>query len=605
MTDNGMPTASIDNVQLAILGKRIESIAGKMQNTLLRTARSGVINTGRDFSCCILTADSELLSVAESLPIHVMSGPDLMAKSMKALHPELRQGDAFLHNSPYHGCSHAADLSVLVPVLDKAGTHRFTVLAKAHQADIGNSIPTTYHATAKDVYEEGALIFPATQVQRGYRDIPDIIRICELRIRVPEQWRGDYLASLGAARVGEAEIARLADELGWDYLAEFVSAWFDYSERVMRKAVSRLPGKSARGTCVHDAFPGTPPEGIVINADVRVDSVHEMIEVDLRDNIDSMPNGLNLSEACSRTAAMVGTFNSLGLTVPTNAGSFRRVKVLLRENCVVGIPRHPTSCSVATQNVADRLISAVQVAFANLGDGWGMAEIGGVQTAAQAVISGRDSRRGNRPFVDQLILGDTLGAGGPTSDGWLAMITTGTAGMSFYDSVEVDEMRHPIVVHQRRLVPDTEGAGRHRGAPSSLVEFGPTSAPIDVVYQSDGTVHPPQGVRGGAAGAGADNWVVRSDGTREPANGWALLTLAPGETITGVSCSGGGYGSPLERDPAKVEKDVAAGIVSRDRALEVYGVVLGDDGRLDKEATESARSELAARRGQWPGRGGR
>ena len=114
------------------------SIASKMQNTLHRTARSGVINNGRDSSCCILTGDARLLCVGESLPIHVMVGTDAMARSMAEFHPDLRRGDAFLHNSPYHGCTHAADLSVLVPVVDDQGVHRFTVLAKAHQADIGD-----------------------------------------------------------------------------------------------------------------------------------------------------------------------------------------------------------------------------------------------------------------------------------------------------------------------------------------------------------------------------------------------------------------------------------------------------------------------------------
>ena len=132
------PEQAIDSVLLAVLSKRIESIAGKMQNTLLRTARSGVINNGRDSSCCIITADARLLAVGESLPIHVMVGSDMMARTMMDFHPRLRRGDAFLHNSPYHGCSHAADLSVLAPVIDDQGVHRFTVLAKAHQADIGN-----------------------------------------------------------------------------------------------------------------------------------------------------------------------------------------------------------------------------------------------------------------------------------------------------------------------------------------------------------------------------------------------------------------------------------------------------------------------------------
>ncbi len=115
------------------------------------------------FSCCIVTRDCELLHAEESLPIHVLSGPDLMAKSMHEFHPDLKAGDVFLHNSPYHGDSHPADHTLLMPVIDKKGEHQFTLLAKAHQADIGNSISTTYHGTARDVYEEGALIFPASK----------------------------------------------------------------------------------------------------------------------------------------------------------------------------------------------------------------------------------------------------------------------------------------------------------------------------------------------------------------------------------------------------------------------------------------------------------
>ena len=67
---------------------------------------------------------------------------------------------------------------------------RFFVLAKAHQADCGNALPTTYMGHARDVYEEGALIFPAVKVQRDYKDIDDIVRMCRMRIRVPEQWWG-------------------------------------------------------------------------------------------------------------------------------------------------------------------------------------------------------------------------------------------------------------------------------------------------------------------------------------------------------------------------------------------------------------------------------
>src|SRR5258708_2397497 len=95
-------TSAIDPILMAVINRRFEGIVGKMQNTLLRTARSGVINVARDFSCSIITHDARLLAAGESLPIHVMVGSDLMAASMAAFHPVLRRGDAFLHNSPYH-----------------------------------------------------------------------------------------------------------------------------------------------------------------------------------------------------------------------------------------------------------------------------------------------------------------------------------------------------------------------------------------------------------------------------------------------------------------------------------------------------------------------
>ncbi len=73
----------LDGKQLALLNSRFEGVVRAMMNTLLRTARSAILNTARDFSCCVLTAGDEMLAMAESLPIHVMSGPDLIAAHLK------------------------------------------------------------------------------------------------------------------------------------------------------------------------------------------------------------------------------------------------------------------------------------------------------------------------------------------------------------------------------------------------------------------------------------------------------------------------------------------------------------------------------------------
>ena len=215
----------LDGAEMAILINRFEGVARKMTNTLYRTGRSGVLNRARDFSCCIVTGPCELLATADSLPIHVWVGPDMMARAMKEFHPKLKRGDAFLHNSPYHGNSHAADHTILVPVIDDEGIHRFTVVTKAHQADCGNALPTTYMGSAKDVYAEGALIFPAVQIQDNYENIEDIVRMCELRIRVPGQWKGDFLAMVGSARIGEREIPAFGREVGWDRLEAFSRDW--------------------------------------------------------------------------------------------------------------------------------------------------------------------------------------------------------------------------------------------------------------------------------------------------------------------------------------------------------------------------------------------
>lgn len=562
----------IDPVDLAVLSSRFTAIVRAMSNTLIRAGRSVILNTGRDFSCCVITAQDELLAMADSVPLHVLSGADLMARSMRELHPGLKPGDAFLHNSPYHGNSHPADLSILIPVFDDQGAHRFTVMSKAHLADIGNAEPTPYSAMARDVYEEGAVIFPCVQVQKDYSDIPDIIRMCRVRIRVPDMWWGDYLALLGSARVGERNLHLLAREIGWDRIDAFVRAWFDYSERQMTEAIERLPDGEITVTSCHDPFERVP-DGIPVKVGVKVQG--GVIEVDLRDNLDCQPCGLNTTEATARSAAMLGIFNGLNGYAPSNAGSFRRIKVHVRENCVVGIPRHPASCSVATCNLPDRIGNAVQRGLAELADGHGLAEIGMSQPLSAGVISGHDVRRGDEPFVDQLLLAWSGGAGGPRADGWLTMGGIGDAGVLQRDSVELDELRFPIRVEMQRIAPDTEGPGRRRGAPAAEAAITVTSGELDVLYLSDGTVNAPQGTRGGLAGAPAWQAKQSAGGPLEELELCGRLTLREGDTIYTRCCGGGGYGPPQERETDRVLADVHEGIITRRRAREVYGVDAG------------------------------
>ena len=568
----------LDGGQLAILANRFEGVSSKMGNTLLRTGRSGVLNRAKDFSCCILTSDHKLLSVAESLPIHVLSGPDIMAASMVEFHKKLKKGDAFLHNSPYHGCSHPADHTIIMPVIDDDGVHHFTLLAKAHQADIGNSIPTTYHGTARDVYEEGALIFPAVKVMAEYETIDDIIRMCQMRIRVPEQWYGDFLAMLGSALIGERELLALGNEVGWDTLHAFTEQWFEYSEKRMIDAVKKVPTGTKTAQSTHDAIPGTPPEGITVTSTVTVDSEEAIIEVDLRDNADQMNCGLNVSEACTRTAAYIGVFNSIDHSVPKNAGSLSRIRLHLKDGGVVGIPRHPISCSASTTNLADRI-----------GDGFGMGEVGCFCPPSTSVASGVDPRNG-KPYVNQLFLGHTSGAGAPNQDAWLTMLHVGNGGMCFIDSVELDEVYTPIHVYTRRLIKDSEGAGRYRGANAIEVEFGPVDCRMEAGFVADGKVHVPKGARSGLASQPSEQLRRLRNGELETLEQCSIVWVEDGETLVSVAQGGGGYGDPSTRDIDRVVHDVREKLISRARAEEVYKVSINEEGRVDKEQTSRLRS---------------
>jgi N-methylhydantoinase B len=581
-----------DPVALAVITSRIQGIVRRMSNTLFRTARSSVLNTARDFSCCVVTRDHELLAAAESLPIHVMSGPDLVSASLARLHPTLRAGDAYLHNSPYHGNSHAGDHCILVPIVGADGEHHLTAIVKAHMADIGNSQPTTLWASARDVYNEGAVIFPGVKVQQDYEDIPDIIEMCRTRIRVPEVWYADYIGMVGAARIGERELHGLGEELGWETLHEYTAAWFDYSEQMMAGAIRRMPAGRSVAHNKHDPLPAPGAEdGVPVKVIVTVDPDGARVAVDLRENPDCLPCGINLTEATSRTAAMIGVFNSLPVAVPQNAGSFRRLDIAIRENCVAGIPVHPASCSTATTGVADRVANATQRAIAELADGFGMAETGTL-TASVADISGKDPRHGDAPFVNLMILGLTCGAGHSRGDGWLVSGEVGDGGLMMRDSTEVDELLYPIIVWADRIVADSGGPGRFRGAPACYVEYGPAGTEIEAMWSTDGYVHAAIGARGGYPGAPARQFLRRADGAVEPLPGWGEQTLAPGETVLATSAAGAGYGPPWERELQRVVRDVADGWVSSEQAEQVYGVVVRD-GELDADATERRRAELA------------
>jgi N-methylhydantoinase B len=595
----------LDPTLVAVLAHRFEAIVREMTNTLFRTGRSSIINMARDFSCSIITADDQLFAAAEGLQVHVL-GAGLQTSSMRTLHPDLREGDAYLHNDPMLGNTHTADHTILVPVFVD-GEHLFTASAKAHQADCGNAEPSTYVTYVEDVYAEGGLVFPCVKVQQDYEDIEDIIRMCRRRIRVPEVWYGDYLAAVGSARIGERRVTEVIARYGVETIKAFVDEWLDYSERCMEQAIRRLPAKRLHARSAHDPIPGLPG-GVEVNVTIDVEPEEGRVTFDLRENPDCIPFGLNVSEYCARGGCIIALLNCLEEDIPRNAGSFRRVEILLREGSIAGGLVEPYSASVSTTNVLNRIINAAQSAFCQLGDGAGLAEGAGAMGVGFAVFSGTypatSGRAGGEPYVSEFVIGNNGGPASPHCDGWITYAMPDCSKTIYIDSVEMLERTYPLRFRSLRLLADSGGAGRLRGGPASEVVYGPRSTPLRVFYMADFARNPAKGVRGGLPGTSASAHEIAADGSQTQVEAIGDSLLQPGEWIRGIEAGGGGYGDPLEREPQAVLSDVLEGWVTPAAAHDSYGVVLvahGEDERgdfaLDPAATDARREELRGLQG--------
>jgi N-methylhydantoinase B len=173
----------------------------------------------------------------------------------------------------------------------------------------------------------------------------------------------------------------------------------------------------------------------------------------------------------------------------------------------------------------------------------------------------------------------------------------GNAGMPFYDSVEIDEMLHPMLVETRRLDPDSEGAGMFRGAPGILTEYRPRDCDFELGFVSDGTVNPALGTRGGQAARPARQFLRAENGEITPLATSEQLVVRGDQLVVSYSNGGGGYGDPAMRDPQRVVRDVKEGWISRARAAEVYRVALRDDLSVDDVATRRLRGPSGDARG--------
>jgi N-methylhydantoinase B len=258
---------------------------------------------------------------------------------------------------------------------------------------------------------------------------------------------------------------------------------------------------------------------------------------------------------------------------------------------------------VATTNVNDRALNAVQCAFNQITETMGMGEAKYDMGPAIAVISGKDSRHGGRPYVSQIINPVSGSAGVKGHDGYLHHALS-NGGMFLHAGVERIEKAHPIVYLKQELITDRLAAGQWDGAPSVETIIATCEDEVTFVYLGDGAINRPKGAAGGEDGWPAQVFKLTRVKDLDYRVAGELptihqVTLAPGQAIQGLYCSSGAYGDPLERDPELVRHRVREGWLSPEKARRTYGVVLAGDPRslaVDLEATAALRAEMKAAR---------
>ena len=578
----------LDPFLVSVLKSRFESIVREMTLVVTKASRSAVIKNAKDLSCALLTYDHRLVTTEDALPIHVTS-MDVATRPITEFFDDVKQGDIFLNNSPFTGGTHHADLIMALPVFFD-GEPLFWAVALSHHADTGAPEPSTYLPYAKSIFEEG-MHWPCVRVAENYEEKKDILRMGALRNRVPDLWLGDVRAQKGAVLTAEKRIVELCEKYGKDSIKDFVEDWFDYADRRAKAEISKLPKGTYEYQIAHDPVPGVADEGIPINLKIEVDPEAGEITVDVRDNIDCVPGGLNLSENTCLGACRIGVFNNLDASLPHCYGSARRINVLMREGSAIGKPVYPAGTSVATTNVNDRLTTAGNAIFSKMGKPFGQAEGGPHLPVGMAVISGQDPFKDGQTYVNQIFVGYAGGGANHGHDGWLTYCGPANGGLITLDSVEVDESMYPFIIESREVEADSQGYGEFEGAPGVRGAYYPLNHDMTVMYAADASTFAPRGVLGGLDANPTKSRKKTRKGEVVDLPAFNQELCADGEKMIFNSCGGGGYGDPLDREPTRVAKSVNLGFICADTAREVYKVALsGPDssGQFDVDADATA-----------------
>ena len=546
-----------DAITLEIIQNSLQATADEMFAAMKKTAMSSIIYEVLDMGTGILDADGEIASSGAGIPAFI----GVLDKAVKVLIAKFDQpgdiepGDVFATNDPYHGgVTHLNDIVVAMPVF--AGDRIIAWTANiAHNSDVGGMAPGSLTGEAKEIYQEG-LRLPAIKIIAKGQPIRPVMEIIKVNSRMPDVLEGDVWAAIASVRVGERRLIELAEKYGASTFEAAMTSFMDFGEKASRRMLKDLPKGTFELTEEQD-------DGRLFNVKITIDD--DKFQVDLRDNPDQADEPTNTSRDGVTVAAQM-IFKSLTDPYsPANGGSFRPIEMLTREGSVFhAVEPAPIGFYYEIELRAYDLMWRCLAPY--------MPErlaAGHFASVCGTFIGGIHPDTGRHYTIIEPQLGG-WGAG-PNSDGTSAMFS-GFHGETFNCPAEINEARNGLYVDRMALNLEPGGEGRLTGGRGIVMDYRIRTDNGFLTAGYTRSKFPAWALEGGCEGS--PNYVayIPKDGDRQRFAFVSGLTTQEDDVIRVVTGHGGGLGDPKERDPARVRMDVKNGLLTPERAREVYGV---------------------------------
>ncbi|MBI1169830.1 hydantoinase B/oxoprolinase family protein [bacterium] len=587
---------TIDPITLQVIGGALHAIAEQMGNVLYRMSYSSIIRESQDLGAGLFDLAYNTLCESDSTPMHIGSIPGYLRGIEKSIPRDAwKPGDVAIHNHPYFGASHSPDIGIVMPIFYRGELVGFSANT-AHHLDIGAATPGLI-IDVPDVFAEGMLLNGLKLYEAGVRN-DTLWRYISGNTRVPGLVMRDLEAQIAAAELGVRRYCDLMDTYGRDVVEQAAAQLMDYSERMLRREIAKIPDGDYTAEGFMDDDGRTRGKRLPIKVTVRVRG--DDVEVDLTGSSPQVPTAFNVPFEGSTKVACYFAFRALLLDtytnaeyIPQNEGSFRPVKVTAPLGSIFN-PIAPASCEARfnqIQRVVDLIIKALAPVLPDQ------------CTAGNAACLSFASYSGVRDDGNYWVLievNEAAMGGRPHSDGpdTIEELMRNTRNNPLEDL----GMHLPMICDRYEVRDDVfPGAGEFRGG-MGVVKSQRFLTPGFMTHESDRNEDVPWGIFGGHEGAVA-RVRIHNDETggamREVDAKFSGMRAETGDVVTYLSPCGGGFGDPLKRDPRKVLDDLLDGYITPDHAREVYGVVFqpvnnGYGWGLDLPATERLRATMRA-----------